>query len=463
MILNQKQSLVQKMVMNQKMINAVSLLNLSQEELEEEIKKEVRKNPALIFKNSTKTGASSAKASDNFQSFLENIEDESSETLQAKLLEQANENIRDEYILNTAQIIIQNLDNNGFNYVPIEELFSDQLSDNKITLAEIKKALHLVRRFDPIGCACSGFKQSLIVQAGIMCESPKTGKILDIYKDSYELVIKIIQKHYDVLTSIHDVKDFIKKLARKNIQISPSQAEDVIELFKSLTPYPARGYLPSNIFEEKSFITPVAEVIREGNEFKIVLTDNLMATIEIAPDYLNIKKQAISSDEKKQNKDFLQKANMIIDVLEYRSKTIMQILNEIVSIQHDFFIGRMDDTIENGKIKQGFLKPLTQKDLAYITGLSPSTISRTSNQKYIRCEWGIFEIKDFFSPEVCNGLSKDYIISQIEKIISGKNTLNKKLSDKQISKILKTQGISLSTRTVNKYRNELGIDSSYNR
>ena len=133
----QQQILSQKMVMNQQMLNAVALLNLSSEELQEEVIKEVKRNPALIFKTSSRVSAASAEEGDKHQSFLESIEDDSRKTLQAHLIEQAGESIADEYVLDAAKLIIQNLDQNGFYWVPLEELFADLLAEKKINHANL--------------------------------------------------------------------------------------------------------------------------------------------------------------------------------------------------------------------------------------------------------------------------------------------------------------------------------------
>lgn len=298
MILKQRQQqiLSQKMVMNQQMLNAVALLNLSTEELQEEVIKEVKRNPALVFKTSSRVSAASAEEGDKHQSFLESIEDDSRKTLQAHLIEQAGESITDEYVLDAAMLIIQNLDRNGFYWVPLEELFADMLSEKKIKHTEIKKALNIVRRLEPIGCACTGIKESLIVQAGILCESPKTHEILDIYKNIHSLCVKIIKEHYEVLVFVSDLKLFIKKLAQKKIVIDMETAEELAELINSLNPKPGLAYSREAVDEK--FIVPVAEIKREGNEFKIIINDEEVPALEISPEYERIKNSG-SREEKR--------------------------------------------------------------------------------------------------------------------------------------------------------------------
>lgn len=467
MVLGQKQSqiLSQKMIMNRQMINAVKLLNLSSEELQEEIVKEVKKNPALIFKTSAFVGAAAAEAGNKHQEFLENIQDESYKTLQTDLLEQARETIQNEYVLEAAVRIIQNLDKNGFNWVPVEELFngggidstvSADTKEKKITNLEIKKALNAVRRLEPIGCACSGFKQTLIVQARIFCESSKTGKILDIYKNAYKLTVDIIKNHYEILSAISDINLFMQKLARKKISATQEEAEEVIELIKSLNPYPGQKY--SEAQGGNKFIVPVAEIKRDGNEFKIMINDEEIPSLEISPEYER-KKNTANKKEAKEIAELLHKAELFMEVLAYRNRTILKIITVILKVQKDFFIGR---AVKNDTVKKvhGYLKPLKQADVAAAAGLHPSTVSRICNEKYIRCEWGLFEIKDLFSGRVSGGFSKDYVLSVINDIIESET---QKIPDIKISQVLKERGITIAPRTVNKYRKELCLPSSYYR
>jgi len=123
-------------------------------------------------------------------------------------------------------------------------------------------------------------------------------------------------------------------------------------------------------------------------------------------------KNSGSKEEKKEASEFLNKAALFMNVLAYRNQTILKVLTALVNFQEAFFLGRPCKPPSEGeseKMQAGYLRPLKQIDIAEIVGLSPSTVSRVSNQKYIRCEWGLFEIKDLFSPEVNGGLSKDFV------------------------------------------------------
>ena len=145
---------------------------------------------------------------------------------------------------------------------------------------------------------------------------------------------------------------------------------------------------------------------------------------------------------------------------------------EIVKHQIEFF--------EKGAL---YLKPLRLKDVAEKIDVHETTISRISNGKYLQCEWGLFELKYFFSNAVSvqskdddskiesssveNQSSQEKVLSNesikqellaILKTEEGKNFSDQKLCDK-----LSEKGINIARRTVAKYRKELNFDSSYDR
>ena len=104
-------------------------------------------------------------------------------------------------------------------------------------------------------------------------------------------------------------------------------------------------------------------------------------------------------------------------------------------------------------------------------GVHETTVSRISNGKYIQCEWGLFEIKYFFSNAVSVGEktnddsqkehSKESVKQVLLSILSTDE--GKLLSDQKLSDKLAEKGIKIARRTVAKYRKELNFDSSYDR
>ena len=174
----------------------------------------------------------------------------------------------------------------------------------------------------------------------------------------------------------------------------------------------------------------------------------------------------------------IKRAREFIDSLLFRQNTILRATCCIVKIQYDFFTKG-----------PGHLKPLRQTDIAKMLEVHDATISRMANTKYLSCEWGLFEIKNFFDIAISRTtsltpqeaqkkaqnagesveaqkedfVSRDNVLFQIKQILAEHKNDQKKLSDQKLSDLLSERGIKVARRTVAKYRSLLNIESSYTR
>ena len=132
-----------------------------------------------------------------------------------------------------------------------------------------------------------------------------------------------------------------------------------------------------------------------------------------------------------------------------------KVAKSIVDKQRDFF----DFGVE-------YMKPLTLRDIAEELGIHESTVARVVKNKYMQTPRGVFELKYFFSSKLATSSGIDVsamaVKEKIKKIIENENR-QKPYSDSEIVKILRSQGIKIARRTVAKYREELGIESSSKR
>jgi RNA polymerase sigma-54 factor len=127
----------------------------------------------------------------------------------------------------------------------------------------------------------------------------------------------------------------------------------------------------------------------------------------------------------------------------------------IVKHQRDFF--------DNG---EKYLKPLTLKKNAEDIGVHESTVSRSTNGKYVQTPRGVFEIKYFFAGGIKSVFDEEMASSSIKTLIKEivtKEDTAAPSSDQAIVEILRKKGIEISRRTVAKYRDEMGIMSSNRR
>jgi RNA polymerase sigma-54 factor len=106
------------------------------------------------------------------------------------------------------------------------------------------------------------------------------------------------------------------------------------------------------------------------------------------------------------------------------------------------------------------MRPMILKDIADMTGLDISTISRVVNSKYIQTHFGIYPLKYFFSEGMQTESGEEVSTREIKKILQdciGNEDKRKPLTDDRLSAILNEKGYQIARRTVAKYREQLGL------
>src|SRR5699024_5131813 len=112
------------------------------------------------------------------------------------------------------------------------------------------------------------------------------------------------------------------------------------------------------------------------------------------------------------------------------------------------------------------LNPLTLKNVAEIINMHESTVSRATANKFIQTPVGTFELKKLFSSAIqtSNGesISTEAVKAIIKRLVESEQR-EKPLSDQNICNSLQEKGMTISRRTVTKYREQLHILSSTKR
>lgn len=461
--LNYSQKMQQQFRLSPQMIQSISLMALPVEELSARIYEEAEKNPAIeILKDAHIEPMSvhlssryrNSSASDEWQAFLESAPSHE-ESLQEHLLSQlalltlTNDERR------IGERIIQNLDSNGFNNTDPKNLLT---MDDPLFL--ITKMLDIVRKLDPLGTACADVQESLLVQAKLFETAPV-------------LAISILASHFIILEKKRS--PLICKALKENGMVSTvDEVEEALTFIRSLEPWPARHF--DSVNSTIQYVVPEVLVrrrlpdeddqknqIKHHGGFVIEFLRGNLPQIELSPMYTQIaSKKNIDGNTRKFTQEAVQDAKWFIKALLHRTETIYRAVQAIVIKQHIFF--------DKG---HGSLVPLRLKDIAEEIGVHEATISRVSNGKYIQCDWGIFEIKYFFTNAVQSSKnlatntsrdSKEAVKHQLRTIIEESETSDgKKLSDSKLVALLAKRGIILARRTVTKYRSELNIESSFDR
>lgn len=348
-------------------------------------------------------------------------------TLPEYLLTQLNMTDLSEKELLIGEYIIWNINEVGYLTFDI-----DQIATNlDITIDEVEKVLEVIQKFDPPGIAARNLQECLLNQ--LMENAETNGLALTIIKDHF-----------------NDFKNKRFEKIAKKLGISIEEFKTVLNSITKLNPKPGEGY--QMIYDNS--ITPDVIVEKEDDDFKIILNDWNIPHLRINNSYrkLLLDKKNTPKKTKEFIKNRLESARWLINSIHQRRVTILKVVEAIVTRQHDFF--------DKGS---NFLKPMILKDIADEIGMDISTVSRVTNGKYVQTDYGVFELKHFFSEKIKRDDGEDVsnkeIKNRIRDIIDNENP-SKPLNDMKIVEILQKEGFNIARRTVAKYREQMMIPVS---
>ncbi len=451
---------VQKLKMTPQLFQAVRLMALPLQDLKVTIEEELEKNPALQvmeedtstvsldqlpprespdaegewFDHSSDTGYSRADgdaASDARRQFIEGALSQP-ESLQDHLLAQlALQPVAEEWI-RIGELLIRNLDENGFHNEPLELLVTEK-ADREL----LPRVLDLVQGFDPVGTCVKDVRESLLVQ-------------ISHHPAPHPQAAVLVESWLDALQKQH-----LREI-EKGMRISEAQLREIMAFVRTLDPLPGRNFSRDVV----RYVLPDVQVILQDGEFIIILNDEMIPVLGINPLFESMARRKGETKDPKTRQFIsqnLQDARWFIRTIGQRNETLLKVCRAIVDFQREFFL-------KGPK----YMRPLTLKDVAGEVGVHEATVSRITSSKYMQTEWGIFSLKHFFSNSVAGTgststrFSKEGVKEIIREII-GQEGGGGGLSDQKIVELLASKGVSLARRTVAKYRGELAIESSYQR
>lgn len=334
-----------------------------------------------------------------------------------------------EPVRNAAEVIIGNIDENGYLKISDEETMGLASADAET----VREALNLVQSFDPPGIAARDIRECLLLQL----------KALGLQGSLAE---KLIMENLDLLGK----RKYSQMAAIHGVSLEEIMA--AVKVIEGLDPKPGRNFASS----PANYITPDVYIIKTEVDYQIILNDEGLPKIRINNYYQRLlaKRNSIPKEDRQFLEDKLRSAIWLMKSLDQRNKTIYRVTESILNFQKDFF-------------DQGVtaLRPLNLKDIAVELNLHESTISRVTSNKYLSCPQGIYSFRFFFSnaiPSESGSVSSTTVKDMIKKIISEEDP-HKPLSDMKIVDIFKSQDISIARRTVAKYRDELKIPAQSQR
>jgi len=310
------------------------------------------------------------------------------------------------------------------------------------------EAIDLVKQLDPVGVGARDLRECLLAQLlNLKTLHRKNGQTNHVAEqEALEDAITLVSDHLPALQNKH-YKEVAKAINR------PLEAVmRAMDFIRTLDPRPGLRYNKA----ETRLIEPDVAFVKQGDEFIIVMNDEEVPQLRLNSSYRRLlNRDAAEKDVRNYVKERYKSAIQLIKNIEQRKQTILRVCHSILDRQRDF----LDHGIDH-------LKPMMIKEVAEEIGVHPSTVSRAVANKYAHTPQGVFELRYFFTESVNGpeGGSTSLLIlkRRVKKLIEEEDP-TRPLTDEQITRILQSQGIQVTRRTVAKYREDMRIPSTHQR
>ena len=453
--------LSQRLILTPSLQQAIKLLPLTTLELAEVLEQEVMENPLLeevpqeqpsaeeIAQEEAKTEREDILKEIDVEKFFEDYLDDGDHRrtrsaeipelppientlteqpdLYDHLMWQLHMSVSDEFTLEIGDAIIQNLDADGLLRASVDEI----ANLGPYPVEEVQKALTIIQGLDPAGVAARDLTECLRLQ---LRNLGLEGSPTDV----------MVRDHMKQLQS-HQYPEIGRQMG-----LSPDEVSHHLEIIKRLDPKPGLKYSP----DKSTYIIPDVFVVKEGDDYKIILNDDGLPKLRISPTYRRMLdvKEVGSEETRNYVKEKLRSALWLLKSVDQRQRTIYKVSESIIRHQRGF----LDSGITH-------LRPLVLRDVATDIGMHESTVSRVVANKYMHTPRGVYELRFFFHSGITSNMgeaiSSVTIKDKIRKMIEAEDPF-RPLSDSRIAELLGSDGLPLARRTVAKYREELRIPPS---
>lgn len=328
-----------------------------------------------------------------------------------------------------AEVIIGNLDENGYLTATLEEI----AAQGNYSMEDVEEALAVVQEFDPLGVAARDLRECLLLQL----------RALD---PQNTLAQQIVAEHLKQVQA-NQLKEIARALNRP-VEL----VKRAVDTIKKLDPRPGLRYNKT----EPRLVEPDVYFRKVDDEWHVFLNEDDMPQLRLSPVYRRLlARDAADRDVRNYVKERFTAALQLLKNIEQRKNTILKVCQAIIRRQREF----LDKGID-------YLKPMMIKEVAEEVGVHPSTVSRAVSNKYVHMPQGVFELRYFFSESVNGpqggGMSLLTLKRRVKKMIEEEDPA-RPLTDEQIAKQLELEGIRVTRRTVAKYREDLRIPSTHQR
>lgn len=363
-------------------------------------------------------------------------------------------NLKDEREILIAKQIIGSIDEDGYLRRDTMAIVDDLMFTLNISTVqeEVDAILKKIQRLDPPGIGARNLQECLYIQ---LVQKSEQENLSPYDLSTIRNAITIIQEHFDEFTKKHYPK------LQRHLNVNEKQLKEIIDdTILKLNPKPASSYADSHT-RAVNYILPDFIVSNNEGSLELTLNSRNAPDLRISEQYKDMIREYKASKERQKvtrsqrdavlfAKQKIDSAKWFIDAIRQRQITMESTMYAIMTYQQEYF--------STGDEKK--LKPMILKDIAEMTGLDISTVSRVANSKYVQTEYGTRRLKDFFSESLTNEDGDEVSTLEVKKILSelvSAESKRKPHSDEKLKSMLQKQGYNIARRTVAKYREQLNI------
>jgi len=363
-------------------------------------------------------------------------------TLQEYLLAEWHLEDVPERLTELGDLVIQNLSDDGYLRVPLEDLAKE--ADPPATLPEMEEALGRVQQLGPTGIAARSLEECLLLQ---LEADPTFGEGPgSLPADALE--VRLVREH------LRDIEANRYPQMAKALGVRIEDVKQAVARIQRLNPRPGAAINPRRT-------PPIIPDVRiqwddEAGQWRVAVEERGAPQLYISRAYRQLAKRRDLDDKTRQFvARNIRSARWLMDAIAQRRDTLQRVAESIVKFQQPFFDEGPDH-----------IRPLKMQEVADDVRLHVGTVSRAVSDKYADTPWGIYPLREFFTGGTTNAngdeVSWDQVRLRLKAIVDAEDK-TQPLSDEQVAERLRGEGVDIARRTVAKYREELDIPSSRKR
>ncbi len=348
----------------------------------------------------------------------------------------------DERNYKIAEQVTGSIDDDGYLRRELSSIADDLAFRQNIIASEeeIETIIKKIQHFDPPGICARNLQECLLLQLNRQLAEGR----------DVNLAIQVLSKYFEEFTKKHYEK------IQRGLNLTDEQLKEVINTIIRLNPKPGGNIGEMN--KAESYVVPDFFIFNNGGKLELTLNAKNAPDLRISEGYRDMLKEYDkgSKKDKRQKeavlfiKQKIDSAKWFIDMIKQRQHTLLSTMGSIMNYQKEFFLTGDETT----------LKPMILKDIAEVTGLDISTVSRVANSKFVQTEFGTYRLKFFFSESLSTDSGEEVSTREVKKILSDlieAEDKRKPLSDESLTEMLQEKGYNIARRTVAKYREQLNV------